>query len=37
MPDVPTPHDEEQDKRLSAIEALLQKVVDFIKSIFKNF
>lgn len=47
-PPVPTPvpntppqsvpsKDEDQDKRLSAIEALLQKVVDFIKSIFSGF
>lgn len=36
VPSVPT-KDEEQDKRLTAIELLLKKVVDFLKSIFNNF
>lgn len=34
---VPISKDEEQDKRLSAIEALLQKIVDFLSSLFTNF
>ena len=34
----PTPSkDDEQDKRLSAIESLLNKVVEFLTSIFKGF
>lgn len=37
MPDVPTDHDKEQDQRLNALEALVQTIVNFIKSIFKNF
>ena len=34
---LPTEHDKVQDAKLNAIQALLQKVVDFLSSIFKNF
>lgn len=37
MPDVPTDHDKEQDARITALEALVKKVVEWIRSIFKNF
>lgn len=32
-----TSYDTEQDKRLSALEALVKKIVDFLTGLFKNF
>lgn len=36
VPSTPT-KDEEQDKRLSALEAIVKKIVDFLKGLFTNF
>lgn len=35
-PSTPT-KDDEQDKRLTALESMIKKIVDFLKSIFTNF